>query len=131
MLERGHEREADRLARLGYVRRVVRERLDPRDLGQRVQIGSDRLLGGTEIHRSSPALAPVQQVEANVGRDAVEPGAQLGAAFEAIDALPRAQERFLDSILCLERRAEHSVAVGGQLPAMLLELAERRRDGER
>src|SRR5439155_13031395 len=64
-------------------------------------------------------------------RDAVEPGAQCRAALEAVEVPPRAQERVLDGVLRVERRAEHPVAVRGQLAAMLLQLAEGGCDRER
>ena len=58
MLQRGHEREPDRLGtRLGRSRprRVVRQRLDPRDLGQRVQVGRDRLAARARDPSVEPA----------------------------------------------------------------------------
>ena len=65
-----------------------------------------------------PSLAPAQHVEAHVRCDPVEPGAQRRAPLEAVVALPGADEGVLHRILGLERRAEHPVAVRGQLGAV-------------
>ena len=129
VLESGDEREADRLARDGHFRRVtfrrhdeaVRHGLDPRHLRERAADRAVRVPRGPEIHRTCATLSPVQQVEADVGRDAVEPRADRRAALETVEAPPGADKRVLHRVLGLERRAEHPVAVGGQLGAMLLE----------
>jgi hypothetical protein len=42
-------------------------------------------------------------------------------AFEPIEAPPGAHQGLLNGVLGLERRAEHPVAVGGQLRSVLLE----------
>ena len=127
MLQRRDEREADRLPGDGHVLGVslrhdapVGHRLDPRHLRQEV---ADRPCGvarGTEIHRSCAPLPPAQHVETDVRRDAVQPRAERGAAFEAVEASPGANERLLDGVLCLHR-PEHPVAVRGQLDPVLLE----------
>src|SRR5207302_3399932 len=44
-----------------------------------------------------------------------------GAALEAVEAPPGAQERLLHGVLRLERRGEHAVAVAGQLAPVVLE----------
>src|SRR5581483_11874933 len=74
--------------------------------------------------RAGPSLAAAQHVEARVGGDAVQPGSQRGTSLEAVDAAPRPHERLLHGVLGLEARAEHAVAVPGQLLAVLLQLAE-------
>ena len=82
--------------------------------------------------RSGTTLLPVEHVEADVGRDAVEPGAQGRAALEAIEAAPRPHECLLDGVLRLERRSEHAVAEPGQLAPVRLQLdldIARRRGG--
>ena len=58
--------------------------------------------GGSQVHRPGPALARAQHVEADVGRDPVQPRTQLGAALEAIERLPGAQEGLLHRVLGLE-----------------------------
>ena len=128
VLEGRDEREPDRLPRNRHLGRValrrdtgVGHRLHPLGLGSQVEVGYDRLLGRPEVHRHRTALASLDHVEADVRRDAVEPGAQRGTPLEAVDAPPRANERLLDGVLGVERRAEHPVAVAGQLSAVLLE----------
>ena len=89
--------------------------------------GRQRLVGGRggdQVHRPSPALAGAEHVEADVGRDAVEPGAEGGATLEAVERPPRAEHRLLDGVLGLEGGAEHPVAVGGELDAMAVEAGD-------
>src|SRR5581483_4358644 len=71
--------------------------------------------------RGAP-LAPLEEVETDVRGDAVQPRAERRAPLEALVAAPGADERLLHRILGLEGRAEHPVAVAGQLGAMALEL---------
>ena len=80
MLQRRHEREADRLVSDGDLGRVAfrrdgahRNRLDPGHLRQGVQVRLDGLARGSEVHRPGAALAGVQHVEADVRGDPVEP----------------------------------------------------------
>src|SRR5438876_487621 len=54
--------------------------------------------------------------EATLGSSSSAPS----AALEAVEAPPGADERLLDGVLGLEWGAEHPVAVGRQLGAMLL-----------
>ncbi len=134
LLERGDERELHRLARTDDLGRVavghdaaVRHRLDPELVG-RAQVLDDRLAGRPEVHRTRAALAAVEHVVTDVRRDAVEPRAQRRTALEAVVRAPGADERLLHGILGVDR-AEHPVAVAGELDAMLLELLlERRRE---
>ena len=84
----------------------------------------DRFLRRAEIHRPGPPLPRLQHVEANVGRDAVQPRAQRRAALEAVERTPGAHVRVLHGVLGLERRAEHAVAVAGELAPILVELVE-------
>jgi hypothetical protein len=44
------------------------------------------------------------------------------ATFEAVESPPGTQEGFLNGVFGLERRGKHSVAVPGELAAMLLEM---------
>ena len=128
MLQRRDERELDRLPGDRDLRRVslghdqaVGRRLDPGDLGKRVQVVRDRLARGAQVHRARAALTRAQHVEADVRRDAIQPGAERRPALESVEALPGAQHRLLDRVLRLERRAQHPVAVSGQLSPVLLE----------
>ena len=123
VLERGDESEPDRLALDRPLGRIG-HRLDPGHLGRRVQVLEHRLLRRAEVHRARPPLPRLQHVEADVRRDAVEPGANRRAALEPVEAPPGADERLLHGILGVERRAEHAVAVAGELAAVPLELAE-------
>jgi len=66
----------------------------------------------------------MEQVEADVGRDPVQPRTHRGPAGEAVGAAPGPDQGLLHRVLGVERRAEHPVAVGGQLLPVLLELAE-------
>src|SRR6185437_10538068 len=77
---------------------------------------------GPEIHRPRAALATLQHVEADVRRDAVEPGTQSSATLELVEVPPGAYHRLLDGVLRFERGSEHPVAVGGQLDPVLFEL---------
>ena len=78
--------------------------------------------GRAEVHGPGAPRCGPEHVQADVRGDPVEPGAQRRAALEAVDAAPGADQRLLYRVLGLERRAEHAVAVGGQLAAILLEL---------
>src|SRR5262249_8990754 len=102
-----------------------------RDLGQDLSDWAVRRTRLAEVHRARTPLAAAQRVHADVGRDAVEPRAQRGASLETVKRAPCAQQRFLHGVLSLERRAEHPVAVRGQLTAMALEIFEGLRGGER
>ena len=97
VLERGHEREADRLARLRDLGGIalgadelVGDRLDPGRLGQRVQVRLDRArcAGPRSIGRARRSR-PLEHVEADVGGDPVQPRAQRGAALEAVERRAR------------------------------------------
>ena len=118
--ERGDEREAQGVALLReLVRR--RERGDPGHLRQLGEVLEQRLLRRPEIHRPRPALAPGERVVADVRRDPVQPRLERRAALEPVERAPRAHHRLLHRVLGVERRAEHAVAVAGQLAAVLLE----------
>ena len=73
------------------------------------------------VDRQHALRAPRDRVQARVGRDPVEPGAQRAAALEPRQAAPRAQQRLLQRVLGVVERAEHPVAVRVQLAAMRLD----------
>ena len=123
VLQRGDEREPDRVALDRDLGRVG-DRLDPGHLGKRVQVLEDRGARRAEIHRPGTAPSRAEHVEADVRRDPVEPGAERRATLEPVEALPGADERVLHGVLGVERRAEHPVAVAGQLRPVLLQLTE-------
>src|SRR5262249_6638644 len=76
-----------------------------------------------ELEWADAPLLAAQHVEADVRCDAIEPGPEGGAAFEAVEPAPRAHHRLLHGVLGVEGRAEHPVAVARQLPAVALELS--------
>ena len=130
VLQGGDEGEADRVARrrqlgrvgLGTERLGVGQRADPRGLGEP---GRERRVGGgrrAEVHRPGPPLGAAEHVEAHVRGDAVEPRPQGRAALEAVEGPPGPHHRLLHRVLGLEAGPEHPVAVGGQLPAVGLEV---------
>ena len=138
MLQCGHECKPDRLVLDGQLGRIAlgrnemeRDGLEPGHLGGHIEVGLDRLDRRSEVHRPRTPLLALEHVEAHVGRDSVEPGAHGGAALETVAISPGPHEGVLHRILGIERRAEHPVAVSGQLAPMLLELPKgvRRRDG--
>ena len=70
-----------------------------------------------EVHRPRAPLAAFEHVQADVGGDPVEPGAQRRPALEAVEAAPGADQRLLHRVLGLERGPEHPIAVPGAAPA--------------
>ena len=126
VLEGRYEREADRVLGDGGVGGVG-QWFEPGRFGFGVEVLFYWCLRRAQVHRARAALRALQHVQADIGGDAVEPRAQGRALFEAVERAPSAHEGFLDRILGVERRAEHPVAVRGQLGPMLLELAEVRR----
>jgi hypothetical protein len=97
------------------VEQPVRVRLEPQRLAR----------------RGHAARALVERVEARVGGDLVQPGAQRGARGERLAPAPRAQERLLDGILGLLEGTEHPVAVDVQLAAVTLDAVGERRAVEK
>src|SRR5207302_8377834 len=92
--------------------------------GAGAQVLLQGLLRRTEVHGPDPPLLALERVEADVGRDPVEPGADRGPTLEALAAAPGADEGVLDRVLGVEGRTEHAVAVGSQLGPVLLQLPE-------
>jgi hypothetical protein len=83
---------------------------EPGRLG-RLDPGDVPLLGGSPTGRT-------KGVEASVGGDAVEPGAQRGPFLEPCEALPGAQQRVLQGVLGVLEGSEHPVAVHLQFSAV-------------
>ncbi len=127
VLQRGDERQADRLTRLHDLGGiacgqdpVVGDRQDPGGLRKRLaEVLDRRRLRRPQVHRAGPPFLARQHVEADVRRDPVEPRAEARATFEALEAFPRPEQGLLHGVLGVEGRAEHPVAVRGQLPPML------------
>ena len=129
MLQRRDERKPDRVV-LDHESAGSRHRLEPRHLGRDVQVLDDRLLRRARSPSDARRrFARLEHVEADVRRDPVEPRPERRPALEAVDPPPGPHERVLDGVLGIERRAEHPVAVPGQLRAVLLELAGEQRGG--
>ena len=75
------------------------------------------------VDRQHALRALRDHVQAGVGRDPVEPGAQRASPLEPRQAAPRAQQRVLERVLGVVDRAEHPVAVRVELAAMGLDEA--------
>jgi hypothetical protein len=108
-LERGQERELDRLARHDYclrllfarghlVEQAIRVRTEPRNLDERAE-------GSWAARRAS------EHIEADIGCDPVEPGPDRRATVGGVVRPPRPEERLLDGVLRLVERGQHPVAV--------------------
>src|SRR5690606_21945031 len=73
------------------------------------------------------AVAAVEDVEARVRRDPVQPRPHRGPSLEPAHTLPGAQEGLLDQVLRLLERAEYPVAVHPQLTTVTLHKRGERR----
>src|SRR5690606_21403918 len=83
------------------------------------------------VERLSPALSLRQEVEANVGRDAIEPRTERGAALEPVQAPPSANQRLLNGVVRVEHGAQHAVTVSRQVRAEPFEIRRARHGGTR
>ena len=125
-LQGGHEGQRDGFGLLvaglrpgrhvdGTLEEGVRKRLQPDGL-----VARGRHERFVLRHVPLPGRAPARcaaRVEAPVGGDLVQPGAQRGAFLgEPADALPGGQHRLLDGVLGVGEGSEHPVAVHLQLP---------------
>ena len=136
-LQRRDERQLDGLALLvAGVRRgvavldaegLVRVRLDPDRLDQRLADAAVRVGRRAVVDRQDPLGPAVDRVERGVGGDPVEPGAQRAAALELGEPPPGADQRLLERILGVLHRAQHPVAVGVELGAVGLDQPRDRR----
>ena len=89
--------------------------------GSSARFSNSGSCAGPEIHRPRAALAARERVEADVRRDPVQPRLERRAALEPLERPPGAQHRLLHGVLGVEGRAEHAVAVAGELAPVLLE----------
>ena len=109
-LQGSDQGETHRFPRYRHLRRIsargkddaVRDRLDPGDLGQRGRQHCVGGGGGPEVHGASSALPALEHVEADIGRDSVEPGPQGRTTLESVDGPPSPDQALLDRILRLE-----------------------------
>jgi hypothetical protein len=99
----------------------VGHRLDPAVFLEHRDVGGTAIPGRAQIERARAPLPRADHAQANIGRDAIQPGAQARARLEGFEAAPRAQKALLHRVFGFERRAEHAVAVASQLHAMRLE----------
>ena len=92
-------------------------------LGERVVAvgGAVALVGRLLVAGDRPALAPVDLVEAGVGRDRMKPRAQRGAGLEAPERPPGAQHHLLKGVLGVVVGAQDATTVGVELAAVRLE----------
>jgi hypothetical protein len=111
-LERGQERQRDGLPRDGYRLGLLVTRRGR--LEQQVRVGLQPRHLGKRVRRGPPGAVP-EHVQADVGGDPVQPGAELRSAVEAGPAAPGFQERLLHRVLSLVERGQHPVAVDVQL----------------
>ena len=89
-------------------------------------VGSGGSTPGTSHAFAGRRPASAARVEAPVGGDPVEPGAERGAALERAEALPGGEQRVLEGVLGVLEGTEHPVAVHLELPAVRLgQLPER------
>jgi hypothetical protein len=119
-LQGGHEGQRDGFGLLvaglraeRHVDRALEEGvgkwLEPHDLAEPGRLGRFNL-GHVPLLGRASAGRPTR-VEAPVGGDPVEPGAERGAAFEPSEALPGGQQRVLEGVLGVLEGSEHPVAV--------------------
>ena len=95
--------------------RVVGSNLVQQPVGIGLKRTVYRLLSLRTFQRLQSAGPALEKVEAGVRGDAVEPGPDHGASFEACPAPPRPQQRLLYHVFRLIEGAEHPVAVQVEL----------------
>jgi hypothetical protein len=118
VLDGDDERQLDRLPRHGRF-------LGQHPVGVRLQV---QQFGAGVRQPGRDGRALVQEVEAGVRRDPVQPRPQRGVALERLPLVPRPQERLLRHVLCVLVVREHPVAVHLQLtPVALRDEREPRR----
>jgi hypothetical protein len=131
VLEGGDERQANAVAggrKLGRIGAIPQDQRvgdgrHPDPVGQHFLQRCDHWWERRpHIHGECPALAPPEHVQADVGRDAVQPRPHAGAPLEALSRPPSPQHRLLDRILGVEARADHPVAVPPELAPVSSEI---------
>ncbi len=133
MLERGDERKLDRLALLVASLRCRREvveserfvgiGVDPDRFEQWLGRAVVGIGGGAIVDGQHARRPPLDELQARVGGDRVEPGAQRAAALESGQPPPGAQKGLLERILGVRHRTEHPVAVRLELAPIFLDQA--------
>jgi hypothetical protein len=87
---------------------------EPDDLAEPGRLGRFNI-GHVPLHGRASTRGTTR-VEAPVGGDWVEPGADRGASLEPLEALPGGQQRFLQGVLGVVDRTQDPIAVHQQLP---------------
>ncbi len=132
MLKADDERQRDRL--LGLVARLRSGSLvrDPLEEDVGVGLEPDRLAPACRLrhlgHPLGPRAAPArpQGIQRAVGGDPVQPGTDRRASLELLKAAPRGEQRLLEQVLGVLRRADDPVDVQLELtPVGVGQLAER------
>src|SRR4051812_23844766 len=134
VLQADDERQRDRLLRLVARLRAGRVVGDAVEQDVRIRLQPDRLaVAGRLGHlghrlallRAAPARA--QGVQRAVGGDAIQPGTDRRALLVVLQPAPRGEQRLLQQILGILRRADDPVDVQLQLtPVGVGQVAERR-----
>ena len=132
MLDRGEERQLDRFARNDGVLRVlalaekeIGVGLKPGEVGRRQQTGAGSGGGASVVRQETPGPA-LEDPQASVRGDAVQPRAEGGLPPVRRPPGPRSEEALLERILRVLKRAKHPVGVNLELAAVALhELRER------
>jgi hypothetical protein len=116
VLDSDDERQLDRLPRHHRFLRVLGEH----PVGVRLQVGHLGVGVRQPGRYGCAVVALLQEVQAGVRRDPVQPGPQRGVALERLPLVPRSQERLLRHVLGILVVREHPVAVHLQLAPVAL-----------
>ena len=110
MLQRRDESQPDAFPSPGHLRRIDLQRTHPSRLrsgGPRGQVPVQlRLAQAGGQHPPRPLL---DEAQADVRGDVIQPGPYRGSALEPVKPPPRPQERLLHGVLRVRRRTEHPV----------------------
>jgi hypothetical protein len=85
------------------------------------------ILSRRHLARNRLARVAVEEVQAGVGGDPIEPRAKRRATLEALALAPGAQEGLLHQVLRILERAEHAVAMHLQFAPVALDQRAKRR----
>jgi hypothetical protein len=89
------------------------------------------MIGSSSVRFSSIQVDSARRIEADVGGDPVEPGAKRGSTIEAVQAAPGADQRFLQSVVGVDARAEHAITMPGEGSAVHLKVLSRQHRAKR
>src|SRR5713101_6670409 len=98
-----------------------REQLKPGRLGPGCRDREQRIGFGSKPHRQRTRLAFLKRIEADIGRDLIEPGPQRGLTLEGVAVLPGAQHRLLHQILGIMPGPQQAITVQVQFLAIWLD----------